>query len=720
MRCSFAVLVFEQSMGTENKRDARPEEAPEEAFDEESRLRALQDFDVLDSPSEVEFDDLALIASQICKTPIALISLIDEHRQWFKARVGLKAQETPREISFCTHAIRESETFIIEDARLDDRFRNNPLVTDDPKIRFYAGAQLKTREGQCIGTLCVVDQVPRKLDASQVEGLEALARQVISNLERKKQSVVLRERERFFGKFVEIIPDLLGYVDRDYRYRYVNPSYMHCFKVDSEQLLGKKAEEVFGGAFLRMKPYMDQALLGEPQSAQLTISCEIHGEKVVKTIQLKCMPDHHPDKGVVGFFFAISDITLLKEAENRALVQGRQLENALNQALESERAFRAIFENAPVGIIRVNSRLEFVVVNPAFCKFLGYSEADLTSMSILSVTHPEDKHASIDAIKRMTEFSATTFDPGGDGIISRLQKRYIHRSGRIVWGLVTSRAVRFTDDGETFIFSVIEDITEAREKEEALKLAQAKLVSYAKMATLGEMASGIAHEINNPLAIIVGKTGLLIRQMKTGSVDSIKVESDLETISNTAYRIAKIIKGLAAFSRNSENDPLEPSRVSKIIEDTISLCGERLKNHGVEVRVYCEDDSTIECRAAQISQVLMNLIGNAFDAIESQSKKWIEIHAAREDNQVKIRVIDSGTGIPPQIVDRMMNPFFTTKEVGRGTGLGLSISKGIAESHRGALVYDPSCLNTCFELKLPILQEKMHPPILMPGGRKAF
>jgi len=160
--------------------------------EEASRLKALRSYRILDTEPEQAFDDLTMIASQICGTPIALISLVDEHRQWFKSRVGLDVHETSRSVSFCAHAIRQQGIFLVPDALHDARFCENPLVRGDPHIRFYAGVPLMTREGEALGTLCVIDYLPRTLSPFQKEALEALHRQVEAQLELRRNLDQLR------------------------------------------------------------------------------------------------------------------------------------------------------------------------------------------------------------------------------------------------------------------------------------------------------------------------------------------------------------------------------------------------------------------------------------------------------------------------------------------------------------------------------------------------
>jgi signal transduction histidine kinase len=232
-----------------------------------------------------------------------------------------------------------------------------------------------------------------------------------------------------------------------------------------------------------------------------------------------------------------------------------------------------------------------------------------------------------------------------------------------------------------------------------------KLMQSAKMASLGELAGGIAHEINNPLSIIIGRTQILKQKLedaKIGEIDPGACMQNLEKIEDTAALIAKIVKGLSSFSRKSDQDPMTKTSFNKIIEYTLELCQERFKNESIKLRVSFNADVEVQCRDSQIAQVLMNLISNALDAIQHLPEKWIDISVSASKTQVKFAITDSGKGIPPNVVEKIMQPFFSTKEAGKGIGLGLSISKGIVEEHNGTLKYDDSSLNTRFVLTLPV------------------
>lgn len=207
-------------------------QAPQATIKDEDRLAALASYNILDSLPEHEFDQIAQLVSAICETPIALISLVDASRQWFKSRVGLTTQETPVEWAFCSHAMHEpSELLLVADATLDSRFSQNPLVTGEPGIRFYAGAPLITPSGHALGSLCVIDRVPRDLTDVQKSCLSALAQQVVSLLE-------LRKANARTHTILQSITDAFLVLDRQWKFIALNP--------EAERLMGRSREELLG------------------------------------------------------------------------------------------------------------------------------------------------------------------------------------------------------------------------------------------------------------------------------------------------------------------------------------------------------------------------------------------------------------------------------------------------------------------------------------------
>src|SRR6187402_114974 len=193
------------------------------------RLAALEGDTVMDTLPEQALHDLTELAAQICETPIALISLVDEHRHWFLSRVGFEIEETPREVSFCAHAITQKEVFIVPDATKDPRFRDNSMVTGPQGIRFYAGAPLVAPSGEVLGALGVKDRVPRELTPRQQKALQALARQVMTHLELRRQTRELRSAEEQMRAFMDHNPAAAWIVDEKGVFRYVNASFCRMF-----------------------------------------------------------------------------------------------------------------------------------------------------------------------------------------------------------------------------------------------------------------------------------------------------------------------------------------------------------------------------------------------------------------------------------------------------------------------------------------------------------
>lgn len=240
------------------------------------------------------------------------------------------------------------------------------------------------------------------------------------------------------------------------------------------------------------------------------------------------------------------------------------------------------------------------------------------------------------------------------------------------------------------------DLTERLVREQ-----QAKMVASSKLAALGEMAGGLAHEINNPLAIISGRSNQLRLASKGKKLTESFVEEISESIERTTQRISQIVRGLKAFARDGDHEDPQEIQLTAVIEDTLSFCRERMKNHEVELDVECAPELRCWCRPVQMSQVLLNLLNNAHDAVEGRKEKWIRVSARELNGRVEITVSDSGPGIPEQLREKVMQPFFTTKDPNRGTGLGLSVSNSIVESHGGSLSIVEHAPHTTFLISLP-------------------
>ncbi len=243
------------------------------------------------------------------------------------------------------------------------------------------------------------------------------------------------------------------------------------------------------------------------------------------------------------------------------------------------------------------------------------------------------------------------------------------------------------------------------EKEQALLKSQAEAHHANKMASLGEMASGMAHEINSPILEVSMVAERVIRRAKKGNTKD--VEEAMEQIVSCVGHISSIIESLRKISRTSDDDPIERVAVKSIINDVVNLSQQRylLKRIALSTEFIGADESIeVECQRLQISQVLVNLINNAHDAVCALEQRWVKVIVRKNAENIDIAVMDSGSGVAPDVLDKIFEPMFTTKEIGEGTGLGLSISSAIAKKHGGELTYESHAQNTCFVLSIPQYQ----------------
>jgi signal transduction histidine kinase len=223
-----------------------------------------------------------------------------------------------------------------------------------------------------------------------------------------------------------------------------------------------------------------------------------------------------------------------------------------------------------------------------------------------------------------------------------------------------------------------------------------------RLAALGEMGGGIAHEINNPLFIVIGNISRLESQLKKPELDMVKILKIVKTINDTSWRMSKIVKGLREFSRDGSDDEFEEISLINVVDETLALCNEKLNNKSIKFEVI-GDDVNFFARRIQFSQVILNLLQNSYDAIcDDDGERWIKMYSSQSNNNLIVHYVDSGIGIPSQVREKIFQPFYTTKDIGKGTGLGLSISMGLIESHGGSLEYEELSGHTGFKITIPV------------------
>ena len=248
------------------------------------------------------------------------------------------------------------------------------------------------------------------------------------------------------------------------------------------------------------------------------------------------------------------------------------------------------------------------------------------------------------------------------------------------------------------------DITQQRQHDQEYEQSKATMIAASKMSALGEMAGGIAHEINNPLMIIAGKAQRIFELAEDEQLDLNVIEKNAQKIVEITERITRITRALQSFAREASEAPFEPIPLEQIFSETLALCSERFRKSGVSIELDTSESIAIECRKSEVTQVLLHLLNNSFDAVQAFKEPWIRIAALDVGDSVEISVTDCGWGVPQELHEKIFQPFFTTKPIGKGTGLGLSIVDGIVGTHHGKLTLDRNSVQTKFTITLPKFQ----------------
>jgi PAS domain S-box-containing protein len=359
----------------------------------------------------------------------------------------------------------------------------------------------------------------------------------------------------------------------------------------------------------------------------------------------------------------------------------------------SKEDWERTFDAVPDMVMLLDPENRILRANHALCSFAGQESDALLGKRCFEVVHNRTSPHPNCPFQRML---LTGVGQQADIAEPRFDKIF-DVTTTPVWGKENLRGA----------VHVIRDITARKRAEAALEISRAQAASSARLSALGMMAGGIAHEINNPLAIVHASASDLTELAESGTVPLNQLQHASTRIKQTANRISKIVKSLRQISRDGSADPFQRASVTEIVEHALELCKERFRAHSVRLDTSIVDARLhVFCREVQIAQVLLNLLQNAFDAVaDLDVDRWVRLEVTNSGPSVTFAVIDSGPGVPPELRARIMEPFFTTKPVGKGTGLGLSLSKAIVEDHGGELKLSETGNPTCFSFSLPLSKE---------------
>ena len=356
------------------------------------------------------------------------------------------------------------------------------------------------------------------------------------------------------------------------------------------------------------------------------------------------------------------------------------MKNALIQQIK-EKEFDSVLTHLPGLVMWLSRDLKYLGVNDNISKAFGKTREEIIGKSI-------DTDLGLDnssLVEKVQEFKNSSKEEDNFEFILNLLDSQRH--------IITF--IQKFDEGSKILLMGI-DTTETIKMQQELEEGRAIETHNARLISLGEMSASIAHEINNPLATLEGNLLLLRKNVQEPSG-----LSRLDKCDDALQRITTILTNIKLMSRNTQNDQTQIVSLRNIIDTSLELIYQKTKDRNISIKIDVENDFQIKCHISEMIQVFHNLFNNSIDAIAHQSEQWLKISARAEENNIIIKIIDSGEGIPDKVLSQLFKPFFTTKPIGKGTGLGMGISLKIVNKHGGILYYDKTNTNTCFIITLP-------------------
>ncbi|MDQ8164840.1 MAG: response regulator [Gemmatimonadota bacterium] len=646
---------------------------------EAERLRELSSYEILDTPPEVEFDDIVRLASALCSCPIAAISLIDAERQWFKARVGLTPSETSRDVAFCAHAILDVSVMQVSDATADPRFQDNPLVTGELGIRFYAGFPLVGSGGLPIGTLCVIDKTPRQISATQLESLQSLGRLAVTQLELRRTLIRNRDAQRRIAQSEEalsmaVVAGSIGLWNLNLISDSVTLSAL------LETMLALSSD---GGArpardlFDRIHPDDRAALEASVQEAIVQRSRLDTEFRVlmpngrVRWLHNTGIADYDADGDPIRMTGTVRDITDRKRVESEVRLHQERLDLAAQAS------------NTGVWDWTTDTRAWFVSDTSA--AILGWPpSATPTLAEWQAQMHPDDR-AHVEAF-----VNSKLADP----LCSHwaVEHRAMRLDGSVCWLGVNARVMRNAAGEAIRMTGTHRDITEAKEREQVL--AEARATADQANSAKSAFLANVSHEIRTPMHGIIGMAHLLaestLNSEQRDYLNGIEASAQsLLYLVNDMLDVAKIEAGKVRLDVHA----FAMGDLLQLVHQQVRAAAAE-KKLNLELILAPELDLTFDGDMARLRQVLLNLLGNA---IKFTDRGSVTLHVSQDGGSeerpmLRFEVTDTGIGIPESERASLFRPFQQVDSSGtrrfQGTGLGLAICKNLVQLMAGTIGVD--------------------------------
>lgn len=658
--------------------------APALPPDEDERLAALHSLELLDTPAEERFDRITRIAQRLFDVPIVLVSLVDQCRQWFKSAQGLGASETPRDISFCGHAIHAGKVFVVENALADPRFADNPLVTGPPDIRFYAGAPLATAGGFRIGTLCLIDTRARAFPASDQRDLRDLAAWVEDELGRHNAAhyrQIGHEQEAFLRAILNTVVDGIITIDERGTVESFNPAAVHIFGYPPEEVIGRNIKELMPEPYRREHDGYLARFLETRTPRVIGIGREVTGcRKDGSTFPMELAVNETVVAGRRFFTGIVRDISRRKTAEQQ-----------LNATTSLQ---RAVLDGTSYSIISTAPDGTILTFNRAAEQMLGYSADE-----VIGKLTPAPFHDAQEVAERAAALSdelGELIAPGFEVFVAKARRNlpdecewsYLRKDGSRLPVLLSVTALRDANEQISGFLGIAYDISE-RKKIDRLK---------------NEFVSTVSHELRTPLTSIRGSLGLI-----AGGVAGVippQAARLIEIAHSNSERLVRLINDILDIEKiesggmqfNLAVQPLRPLllhaiEVNQAYADQLHVRIE-LRSGELDGRVRIDSD--------RMMQAITNLLSNA--AKYSPAGGCVDV-TLENGNLLRLAVRDHGPGIPEEFQARIFQKFSQadSSDTRRkaGTGLGLAITRSLVKSMGGRIGYDTSAAGTTFWIDLP-------------------
>ncbi|MAO39403.1 MAG: hypothetical protein CMK70_04010 [Pseudohongiella sp.] len=626
---------------------------------EPERLKALHDLELLFTEAEPRFDRITRLAQRLFGVESALISLVAEDIQWFKSRQGLEVTQTDRSVSFCGHTILQDDFLVISDTHEDPRFSDNPLVTNAPNIRFYAGAPLKASNDQNIGTLCLIHPQPRSFtsqDKILLRDLADLVEQELMQTHLRGQLLRAERAEQRLASFIE--GTNIG------TWEWNVQTGETVFNERWANIVGYKLEEL---APVSIETWMNLAHPGDLEKSGQALEAHFAGNS--DFYDFVCRMKHK-----LGHWVWVHDRGKLisRNANGEPLMMTgthaditKQIET--QQALSiSEARLRGLFELSPLGIALNDFETgTFIDINPALLAPTGYSEEEFRQLSYWQVT-PEE-YAEQEQIQLQNMEKTGRYGP--------YEKEYIRKDGSrypvLLNGMVVTDA-----NGQKLIWSIIEDISD-RKRLDRMK---------------NEFISTVSHELRTPLTAIHGA----LKLMASGSLGTPDGPfNDMVTIAEkNSQRLLLLINDLLDMEQmllGKLRINLQWQKLKPLVEASIRENMPYARQYQVQLR--CIDDTgdhEVLADSTRLMQVMANLLSNAIKF--SPHREEVIISLEEREQGVRINVIDKGPGIPEEFKNRIFQKFSqadsTDSRQKGGTGLGLAITRELVEKMGGQIGFN--------------------------------